>query len=227
MKFEIKNRWNGSVLFECEALSLKIAVEIALSKKINLSYADLSGVDLSYTDLSRANLSRADLSRANLSRADLSRADLSCADLSGAKLIRADLSRANLSCADLSYADLSYADLSGTKKDFFSKLTLAKNEAAALYKALLDGRIDGSCYEGECACFVGTLANVKHVKPAEICELSGIRMDSDSPVERWFMAIRKGDTPENHPVSAITADWMREWAKENEITLPTREVIWK
>ena len=96
--FEIKSRWNGSVLFKLECGSLKLCVEAAVKSR-----ADLHGADLS-----RANLSRADLYGANLSRADLSRANLSRANLHGA-----DLSRANLSRADLSRANLSRADLSG------------------------------------------------------------------------------------------------------------------
>jgi len=72
MKFQIKNRFDSSVIFECEAESFGIAVELAIKAGANLSGANLS----------RANLSGADLSGANLSGADLSRADLSGADLS-------------------------------------------------------------------------------------------------------------------------------------------------
>jgi len=91
MKIQIKNRWDGSMLFECEAGSVKVAVKLALE-----SGADLSGADLSGADLSGANLSGANLSSATLSRADLSGANLSGANLSGANLSRADLSGANL-----------------------------------------------------------------------------------------------------------------------------------
>ena len=98
MKFTIKNRWDGSVLFEVEADSFIEAVE---QKRANLSGANLSGANLYGADLSRADLSRANLSGAGLSGANLSRADLSRADLSRADLSRADLSRANLSGAGL------------------------------------------------------------------------------------------------------------------------------
>ena len=50
MKFEIKNRWNASVLFSLETDSLKSCVEAAVKSR-----ADLSGSDLSGSDLSRAN----------------------------------------------------------------------------------------------------------------------------------------------------------------------------
>jgi hypothetical protein len=107
MKFEIKSRFTGNVIFSLETEKLKLCVEAAIKSR-----ADLSGADLSRADLSRANLSGADLSGANLSGADLFRADLSGADLSRADLSRADLHGANLSGANLSGANLSGADLS-------------------------------------------------------------------------------------------------------------------
>ncbi len=112
MKFEIKNRFDGSVIFSAECESLKVCIELAVK----------TGADLSRANLIRANLSGANLSGANLSRANLSGANLSGADLSGADLSRADLSRADLSGADLSGADLSRADLSGAEN---SELVIA------------------------------------------------------------------------------------------------------
>jgi hypothetical protein len=135
VKFEIKSRFSGAVLFSLECGSLRLCVEAAVKSRANLSGADLSGADLYGADLSRANLSGADLSGADLSRANLSRANLSRANLYGANLYGADLSGADLSRAnlyganlygadlyganlygaDLSGADLSRANLSGTK----------------------------------------------------------------------------------------------------------------
>jgi uncharacterized protein YjbI with pentapeptide repeats len=108
MKIQIKNRFNLSVIFECEADSIKLAVELAIKQR-----ADLSKANLSEVDLSRANLSRADLSRAELSGANLYEANLSGAILYGANLYEANLSRADLSRAELSEANLSEANLSG------------------------------------------------------------------------------------------------------------------
>ena len=101
MKFEIKHRITGAVLFELECGSLKLCVEAAVK-----SGADLSSADLSYADLSSADLSYADLSSANLSYADLRYANLRSADLSSANLRSADLRSADLSSADLRSADL-------------------------------------------------------------------------------------------------------------------------
>ena len=115
MKIQILSKPNTKVIFECEAESWKLAVELAVKSGADLSWADLSGADLSGAKLSGANLSGADLSGAKLSGANLSWADLSWAKLSGAKLSGADLSRANLYGADLSWADLSWAKLSWAK----------------------------------------------------------------------------------------------------------------
>ena len=119
MKIQIVNRFNMSVIFECEATSMKVAVELAVSKGINLYEANLSGANLSGADLSRANLSGADLSGADLSSANLfganlSDADLSDADLSGANLNGAYLPRANLSGEKLAKAPISLLNLKWT-----------------------------------------------------------------------------------------------------------------
>ena len=113
MRFEIKNRFSGEVIFTAKTESLKLAVELAVEAKSNLY-----GANLSEADLSGANLSGANLSGADLYGASLYRANLSGADLSGASLYRADLSGANLSGAYLSGADLYRADLYGAKIKF-------------------------------------------------------------------------------------------------------------
>jgi len=85
---QIKNRYTEEIIFECEAESIKEAVEIAIMKKANLSEANLRKANLSEADLWKANLSEANLSEANLSEADLWKANLS----------EADLWKANLNC---------------------------------------------------------------------------------------------------------------------------------
>src|SRR3972149_2253838 len=96
MIIKILNHFDSKVIFECEADSLKIGVELAVKSRANLSGADLSRANLSGADLSRANLSGADLSRANLSRANLSRADLSGANLYGEKIVKNPIQILNL-----------------------------------------------------------------------------------------------------------------------------------
>ena len=99
MKFEIKNRFDGSVIFSQETSSMKVCVEAAIKYGANLSGANLSGANLSGAELYRANLSGANLYKANLSGANLSGANLSGANLSGANLYGANLYGADLSGA--------------------------------------------------------------------------------------------------------------------------------
>lgn len=86
MKIQIKNRYTDEVIYECEAETIKEAVEKAVKEKANLWKANLSGADLR-----GANLLGADLRGANLWGANLWGADLWKANLSGANLWGADL----------------------------------------------------------------------------------------------------------------------------------------
>jgi len=242
VKIEIKNRFTGKVLFEFETENntIKETVLEAVKNKINLRsadlssanlrsadlrYADLSSADLRYADLSSANLRYADLSSADLSSADLRYADLSSANLryadlssanlSYADLRYADLSSADLSSADLSYADLSSANLSSIKTDVFYVLLNGKEEVAFLKKNIIEGKIDGSTYDGECACLSGTLehgAKITNGTAQDVKVTSILSCRSASrPAERFFLGIKKGDTPENNQVSKIVLEWIEEF----------------
>ncbi len=161
MKYEIKNRFSGELIFSFETESMKLCVEAAFRAGTNLSRANLSGVDLYRANLSGANLSGADLSRANLSRANLSEADLyganlsradlyganlSGANLSGANLSRANLSGANLYAANLSRASLSGVDLSGADL-YAANMSRASLSGASLHGANLSGaNLSGAKY---------------------------------------------------------------------------------
>ena len=82
---EIKNRFTGAIIFECEltaeiaagsaGLQLGFAVRMAAKADADLSRADLSGANLTRADLAGAYLSGAYLTGANLTGADLTRAD--------------------------------------------------------------------------------------------------------------------------------------------------------
>ena len=113
--------------------------------------------------------------------------------------------------ANLDGANLDGASLRPIKADLFLILTSARAEAPGLLAALRAGRIDGSVYEGECACLVGTIANIRHV-PVESLE-----RDAARPAERWFLGIRKGDTPATNPVAKITEGWIVEFLAANGI----------
>ena len=174
--------------------------------------------DLSYADLRYANLRYADLRYADLRSANLRYADLSYADL-----YYADLSSADLRSANLYYADLSSAYLRSIKEDFFKRLTIARTEAVGLYDHLMRGKINGLAYAGECACFVGTIANLR--KEDHLNLSIDLKADASSATERWFLGIRQGDTPDNNPVSKITSEWFEEFFNSNNIVVPKYKLI--
>ena len=108
----------------------------------------------------------------------------------------------------LEAANLAGANLADAKNDFWEILLRTPHEIAGLRLALVDGRVDGSTYEGPCACLVGTIANVcgKSYR-----DMAGVKPDSARPAERWFLAIRKNDTPETSQISRITVEWLDEF----------------
>jgi uncharacterized protein YjbI with pentapeptide repeats len=198
--------------------------------------ADLRGADLHYADLRKADMRNAVLRGANLrnavlrgtdmrysemggadlSNSDLYGTDLRGADLYGAVLRKADLYGAILRGADLRGADLHYADLAIFKADFVAEALKLPAELDSLRATILAGRIDGSAYSGECRCFAGTLAKARFGadKPydGESIYLDNFTFvaDSRSPRERWFMLIKRGDTPETNRASNIALEWLDE-----------------
>jgi hypothetical protein len=100
--------------------------------------------------------------------------------------------------------------LDSIRFDFFGRMLVLKDEVQFLKQSLIDGLIDGSQYEGECCCFIGTAAKSKQVKYDQI---EGIKPDSNSNTERWFMGIKKGDTPQNSTIAKITLEWIEEFER--------------
>ena len=113
MKFEIKHRITGNVLFERDCDSMRICVEAAVESRANLAGADLAGANLVGANLAGANLAGADLTGANLVGANLAGANLVGANLVGANLAGANLASANLAGANLAGANLVGANLAG------------------------------------------------------------------------------------------------------------------
>ncbi len=89
--FEIKSRYDTSVLFSMECGSLKLCVEAAIKSRAYLGGADLRGADLRGAYLGGADLGGAYLGGAYLGGADLRGAYLGGAYLGGADLRGADL----------------------------------------------------------------------------------------------------------------------------------------
>ena len=95
MKFQVFNRWSGSVQFEAEiecsddattSIKLGLAVKWAVKTGANLIGANLNRASLNGANLEGANLSGASLCLANLIGANLNRASLNGANLEGANL---------------------------------------------------------------------------------------------------------------------------------------------
>jgi hypothetical protein len=87
-------------------------------------------------------------------------------------------------------------------------LSSAPAEVPALRAALLEGRVDGATYTGDCACLVGTLANARHCK---VNDIPGLTPNSSRPIEIFFCGINEGDTPETSQFSALALQWADEW----------------
>ncbi|KDC23021.1 pentapeptide repeat protein [Bordetella bronchiseptica E014] len=289
MKFEIKNRYTGAVLFTADVpddtesgLIARVALEQAVERGANLRGADLGGAYLRGADLRGADLGGADLGGANLGGAylrgadlgganlggaylrgadlrgadlggaylgganlggaylggadlrgadlrgaDLGGADLGGANLGGAYLRGADLGGANLGGADLGGADLGGANLGGAdltpiRDDMWAVLSATPAEVPALIAALKAGRVDGSTYQGECACLVGTLANAREVSYSSI---ESLEPDSSRPIERFFLSISRGDTPETNQFSKLALEWAEEWLARMQAAFSSRTTV--
>ena len=148
--------------------------------------------------------------RGTLEKAVKAGANLTRANLTGANLTGANLDGADLDGADLTGANLDGADLSRIREDLWVVMASVPTEVAGLRQALTEGRVDGSAYEGECACLVGTVANLRG---CDYRKIPGLTPNSDRPAERWFLAIQPGSTPANSAVVKLTVRWIDEYLK--------------
>ncbi|MGQ4231242.1 pentapeptide repeat-containing protein [Bordetella bronchiseptica] len=114
MKFEIKNRWTGAVLFTADVpeetesgMVARVALEQAVKADAYLAGANLAGAYLAGAYLAGAR---------NLAGAYLADANLAGANLAGARnLAGANLAGANLAGANLAGAYLARANLAGAR----------------------------------------------------------------------------------------------------------------
>ena len=204
MSIEIVHRYTQAVIYRSEdSQSVREAMMIAVGKGANLEGAYLKGAYLEGAYLKGAYLKGANLEGANLEGANLKGANLEGAYLEGAYL----------KGAYLEGAYLKGAYLEGVKDDFFEVLDSQPNEVPGLLAALNAGKVDGSTYQGECACLVGTLANVKGCAYTAL----DVRPDSNRPAEIWFLNINPGMTPDNNGFAAITKEWIDEWAAKRAV----------
>ena len=170
-KIKILNWITGSVLYESDKATVKEALVDANLRGANLRGANLRGADLRDSDLRVANLRGA--------------------DLHGAALHGAKLYGSNLAKLPTDY-------INQCSRDILFILNQLKGEVPGLRKALVKGRVDGSQYEGDCACLIGTLANVDGGMD-KVCEaIPFYEKGTHNPGEAFFLNIRKGDTPKNN-----------------------------
>ena len=224
MNFEIKNRYTENVIFiakidvseDCDyGLKLGMAVRQAIKQGVSLRGANLEGVNLEGANLIDVNLGGANLIGAILASVNLKGSDLRGANLIGAILRGANLEGANLKGSDLRGVDITRAYLTGAnlepiKKDMFEVLSQAIPEIPMLKKAIIEGKIDGSTYEGECACLCGTIE--KGGRFGDECDMR----DSKRPIERFFLGIGVGDTPETNHFSELALEWIEEFERNME-----------
>ena len=126
------------------------------------------------------------------------------ANLCGANLYGADLRGANLYGANLRGADLkklpeSYINLAS--RDMLFIFQSLKKELPAFREKLINGEIDGTQYEGECACLIGTMANVDGGINKVCLAIPYYDKGTHNPAENWFLQIKEGDTPKNNNFS--------------------------
>ena len=76
-------------------------------------------------------------------------------------------------------------------------LSYLKSEVPALKQSLLDGKVNGSQYEGDCACLIGSLAISSKNTTNNICSIIPYyTMGLHNLGEQLFFQIKEGDTPE-------------------------------
>ncbi len=82
----IRNRFDGSIIFESEQTSVREAVIDAIKSEVSLIEADLSRTNLIGINFSNISLTRVDFTETNLSYVDFAEADLTDVELAGATI---------------------------------------------------------------------------------------------------------------------------------------------
>jgi hypothetical protein len=102
-----------------------------------------------------------------------------------------------------------HAELESSREDLWEVLWSAtQEEISAVRAALVEGRIDGGTYYGECACLIGTIANARG---CDVYSLGSLGPAPDRPIEHLFMRISRGDTPQSNPIAKLIVQWIDEW----------------
>jgi hypothetical protein len=120
------------------------------------------------------------------------------------------------------------------RDDILSFVEKNPDQIPGLLSALIEGRVNGRDYFGECSCLLGTIASLKlghtatkldipdQFKDSEgfksgFLELVGRTPRESSYAESWFYEITPGDTPKNNPYSCLAVKWIATYAEEKGI----------
>jgi hypothetical protein len=217
---KILNRFTNKVIAEDSSLTIQ---ELAINNRADLRDANLRGADLRCADLYSADLCGADLCDANLCGANLRGADLRGANLRDANLRDANLRDADLCDADLCDADLRCADLRGVdlehlkiwlnpcKRDIlFVLANVPRSEVEGLREKIIEGKINGSQYEGDCCCLIGSLGNENAISSIPYYDKGTHNMG-----EQLFLQIREGNTPDTNQFSKVALELCDEYLNNN------------
>jgi len=138
---------------------------------------------------------------------DIISSGLRDSQLTAARLAR-DLTSAEVTDTVLRGLNLRTAELENIREDLWAVLSLACHEVPAIRAALVEGRIDGGTYYGECACLIGTIANARG---CDVYSLGSLKPAPDRPIEHLFMRLDRGDTPQTNPVAKLIVQWIDAW----------------
>lgn len=204
----IKSKIDGSVIFMRESPSICLAIRDAVKEGVSLRNANLDYLDLSCRVLARADFEDASINGTNFAGSDISNSSFRGCDFKDTIIKYADFTGVDLCNAEIPLKVLRQANLTSIRDDIWAVLCASPHEAYAIREALMEGRVDGWAYTGECACLIGTIANARH---CDFEEIPGLIPDSYRPAESFFYAIKPGDTPRNSPFAKLVIEWIDQW----------------
>ena len=188
----------------------------------NFRGSTFSGCDLSKVNFRICSFNGSTFSGCNFSESSFYKTAFCGSDFSGCNFNGSIFCKCNFRGCDL-YCDwtcgifincnfrkirLFESDLSSVKSDFWDVLKLVPEEIKGLKKAIIHGKVNGSVHDGEYACLFGIISYLRKFKYNEInIEKHNIKR----PIERFFSAIKKNDTPWNSQFSKLAVEWIDEF----------------